>query len=309
MAAGGLTRRGAIGRSVAGSLAGALTLTAPALAGTPPGPRRLDLAAPDGRMIPVTEWRPAGRLRGTVLFFHGAGSSPQYYPDMVAAWVGAGHRVLAPLHVDSREHPRTRDFPGLASWQARIEDMRALVAHIGPEPYVAAGHSYGALAALGLGGAEPVLPAGMTGPVAPRLALAVIAFSPPAPIPVLITGAGYGALRVPALIQTGTLDILPGMGPTGPDAWRGHLAPFDAAAPGGHRYGLVLSGVNHYFGGAICDFRQPGPPQREALSTACAISRLFLTGFGEGQGAGPTRARRLLDRMIGDRPGLQLLRR
>nr|WP_246438869.1 alpha/beta hydrolase [Novosphingobium piscinae] len=285
-------------------MAGAASTMAPrALGAAPAEPRRFDLAVPSGRAVTVTEWRPARAPRGTILFFHGAGSAPQYYPDMVGAWVRAGHRVLAPLHVDSREHPRTAEFTGLASWEARIADMRALVAHLGAEPYVAAGHSYGALAALALGGAEPILPAGLAGPIVPRRARAVIAFSPPAPVPVLITEQGYAALQVPALIQTGTLDIVPGMGAGGPDGWRGHLAPFTAATPGGNRYALVLTGVNHYFGGAICDFRQPGPPQREGLAAACTISALFLAAHGDGRGE----ARRRLDRMVGDRPGLQLL--
>ena len=297
-----VTRRSAIGSGLAVALVAGLE---PARAGVSPAPRRFDLAGPGNRAIAVTEWRPAGHVRGTVLFFHGAGSSPQYYPDMVAAWVRAGHRVLAPLHVDSREHPRTKDFPGLASWAARIEDMRALVAHIGPVPYVAAGHSYGALAALVLGGAEPVLPAGITAPAISRLARAVIAFSPPAPIPVLITEAGYGALRVPALVQTGTLDIVPGMSASGPDGWRGHLAPFTAAAAGGNRYALVLTGVNHYFGGAICDFAQPGPPQREALAAACRVSEMFLAAYSEGRRAG----RRRLDELLDDNPLLSFTRR
>lgn len=297
--AAGVTRREALGVGLGGAVA---TLATPALAAPSPGPApgRFDLAAPDGRAIPVTEWRPADKPRGTILFFHGAGSSPQYYPAMVAGWVAAGYRVLAPLHVDSREHPRTRDFPGLASWAARIEDMRALVAHLGPAPYVAAGHSYGALAALALGGAEPVLPAGIAAPLVPRLARAVVAFSPPAPVPVLITEAGYAALKVPALIQTGTADILPGT-PPGPDAWRGHLAAYGAAAPGGDRYALILTGVDHYFGGAICDFNRPGPPQREALAAACRISELFLAAHGEPRGN-----RRRLDRLVGETTLMQL---
>lgn len=302
MAGGGLARREAIGAGLAGALALGTRTAAAAVAGEP---RRFDLAGPGGRAIPVSEWRPAGQVRGTILFFHGAGSAPHYYPDMINAWRAAGHRVLAPLHVDSREHPRTAEFTGLASWAARIEDMRALVAHLGAAPYIAAGHSYGALAALALGGAEPILPAGFAAPLAPRRARAVIAFSPPAPIPVLITETGYAALQVPALIQTGTLDIVPGMSASGPDGWRGHLAPFTAAAPGGNRYALVLTGVNHYFGGAICDFRQPGPPQREALAAACRIAELFVAAYGEGRGT----ARRRLDALLGENPLMQFTRR
>lgn len=292
-------------RAVLGGTAGLAAVLAPPLrAAVVPASRSLELTAPDGRAIPVTEWRPRGRTRGTILFSHGAGSSPQYYPDFVAEWLASGHRVLAPLHVDSREHPHTRDYPGLASWKTRIEDMRALIAHIGPAPYVAAGHSYGGLVALTLGGAEPVPPAGMALPLVPRFARAVIAFSPPAPIPVLVTEAGYGALKVPALVQTGTKDLAPGLAPD-PEGWRGHLVPFTAAKPGGNRYGLVLAGVNHYFGGAICDYSQPGPPQREALAAATRLSGLFLASWGDNQPG----ARRRLDGLVGENPLMKLLKR
>lgn len=279
-------------------------LAAPASA-VPGEGRVFDLKGPDGRAIPVTEWRPAGRVKGTILFSHGAGSSPQYYPAFVEAWVGAGHRVLAPLHVDSREHPRTREFPGLAAWKARVEDMRALIGHIGTAPYVAAGHSYGGLVALTLGGAEPVPPEGMSLPLVPRLARAVIALSPPAPIPVLVTAAGYAALKVPALVQTGTLDLVPGVTSPDPEGWRGHLVPFTVAPAGGHRYGLVLEGVNHYFGGTICDYSQPGPPQVEGLGRAARLSALFLAAFGDNDPA----ARRRLDRLVTDSLPARLMRR
>lgn len=285
--------------------AGALVLSGPLLAAAPVAPRSWELAGPDGRAIAVTEWRPVGRVRGTILFSHGAGSAPQYYPDFVAAWLGAGFRVLAPLHVDSREHPRTKDYPGLASWKARIEDMQGLIAHLGEEPFVAAGHSYGGLVALTLGGAEAVPPQGLAGPLVPRLARAVLAFSPPAPVPVLMTAAGYATLKVTALVQTGTRDVPPGNAASDPESWRGHLIPFTAAAPGGHRYGLVLNGVDHYFGGAICDYSQPGPPQREALAVAARLSALFLAAWGENRPS----ARRRLDRLVGETPLMSLERR
>ncbi len=303
MAAAGdkLTRRAALGGAV--GIAAAMAI--PARAAGLPASRSREFKAADGRVIPVTEWLPRGRLRGTILFSHGAGSSPQYYPDFVAEWLASGHRILAPLHVDSREHPHTKDYPGLASWKARIEDMRALIAHIGPVPYVAAGHSYGGLVALTLGGAEPVPPAVMVHPMIPRLARAVIAFSPPAPIPVLVTASGYGALKAPALIQTGTKDLVPGITTPDPEGWRGHLVPFTAAAPGGNRYGLVLTGVDHYFGGAICDYAQPGPPQREALAAAARLSGQFLAAWGDNQPG----ARRRFDALVGENPLMNLQKR
>ena len=158
--------------------------------------------------------------------------------------------------------------------------MAALSAHIGPQSYIAAGHSYGGLVALTLGGAAAIPPAGMTAPLSDPKVRAVIAFSPPAPIPVLITAEGYGKLAVPAIIETGTKDIVPGITTTDGEGWRGHLAAYDAAAAGHHRYALVLEGVDHYFGGAICTLTLPGPKQLMQLESANRVVGLFLRSFG-----------------------------
>ena len=127
----------------------------------------------------------------------------------------------------------------------------------------------------------------MTGPLRIAKVQAVIAFSPPAPVPGLITAEGYKTLAVPALIQTGDRDNPPG---TPADAWNLHLLPYEAAAPGGHRYALVLAGVDHYFGGGICKFDMPGPVQTAQLRTAAEISTVFLDAYGANQ----SRARKAL---------------
>lgn len=270
-----ITRRGFVA-------AAAVLAAFPARAGSD----ALQLATADGRKIAVTRWQPKGRARGTIIFSHGALSAPHLYERLIGPWVLAGYQVLAPLHVDSEQHPDKARFAGLASWAARIADMRALSAYVGGK-YIAAGHSYGGLTALAMGGAKAVVPEGVTGPLADPNATSVIAFSPPAPIPVLITAEGYGALAVPALIQTGTADNPPTAPntPANPEAWRGHLAPFDNAAPGDSRYGLILEGVDHYFGGAICRFEVPGPPQLAELAIAAEISALFARAYGSGDKA------------------------
>ena len=244
--------------------------------------RQFTLSGPDGRAITVSEWAPDAKPLGTMLFSHGAASDPAKYAPMMQAWAKAGWRILAPLHVDALLHPDTAAFKGMASWRARIEDMAVLSAHIGDGPYVAAGHSYGGLVALTLGGVSPVPPEGMALPLSDRKVTAALAFSPPAPIPVLVTREGYGTLSVPALIQTGTKDIVPGI--TDADGWQGHLAPYEAAAAGGDRYAMVLDGVDHYFGGAICRHDLPGPPQLAELEQAIAISTEFLAAFGMKDG-------------------------
>lgn len=267
--------------------------------------RQFTLTGPGGREIRVSEWKPHGRVRGLMLFSHGAGSSPRFYEALFAPWLASGLHILAPLHVDSLEHPRIKDFPGLASWKARIEDMRALSAHVGERPWIAAGHSYGGLVALTMGGAAAIPPEGLSAPLSDPHARAVVAFSPPSPLPVLCTAEGYGKLAVPALIQTGTKDIVPGITSTDGEGWRGHLVPYEAAAPGGHRYGLVLEGVDHYFGGAICRYDLPGPKQLDRLSDAARISGLFVDAHGLGDKA----AQRRLDGLVTDTLPRRLLRK
>ena len=286
------------GALLAASQAGAMALA-------PVAERQFTLAGPDGREMRISEWKPRGKAKALVLFSHGAASSPRFYEGVFAPWVAAGFHVLAPLHVDSLEHPRTKDFPGLASWKARIEDMRVLSAHVGKREWIAAGHSYGGLVALTKGGAAAVVPKGLSGPLSDPNVRAVVAFSPPAPIPALCTAQGYAALAVPALVHTGTKDIVPGITTTDGEGWRGHLVPYEAAAAGGHRYGLVLDGVDHYFGGAICRYDLPGPKQLEQLADAARISALFVDAFGRGD----RRARRRLDGLVRDALPVRLMRK
>lgn len=287
--------------------AGALVASARlgAMAARPVVERQFSLTGPGGREIRVSEWKPRGKAKALVLFSHGAGSSPRFYEALFGPWLAAGFHILAPLHVDSGEHPRTRDFPGLASWKARLEDMRALSAHVGRRHWIAAGHSYGGLVALTMGGAAAVPPEGWVGPLSDPNARAVLAFSPPAPIPVLCTAEGYGKLAVPALIQTGTRDIVPGITSADSEGWRGHLVPYEAAAAGGHRYGLVLEGVDHYFGGAICRHDLPGPKQLDRLADAARISALFVDAHGRADKA----AARRLNALVSDTLPVRLLRK
>lgn len=290
-----LTRRGLIGSALAlGAIA-----RVPALARAS-GPVVIDVALPSARVCRTWRYDPAGQRRGTIVFGHGAASAPWKYEALFARWTQAGYRVLAPLHVDSTDHPDRASFAGLAGWAARIEDMRGLTATIEDAHYVAAGHSYGALAALALGGAEPLLPEGVTGPLRDPRAVLALTFSPPGAMAPLIDAQGYSALAVPALIQTGTADI-----PPGADGWTSHLLAFESAPAGGDRFGLVLDGVDHYFGGAICRPELPGPRQLAQLDRAAALSLLMLQGWAQGDAA----ARADMVAAVGTRPGETLMQR
>ncbi|PVX30703.1 alpha/beta hydrolase [Sphingomonas pokkalii] len=251
-------------------------------------PDKIMLQAPGGRAVEVWHWSPTGGRRGTMTFSHGAASAPWKYAKLLRPLAAAGYEIFAPLHVDSTDHPRTKEFAGLASWKARIEDMRALSAAIPAPRFVAAGHSYGALTALTQGGAEAAMPGGLTGVQRDPRAAAVVAFSPPGILPGFITAEGYATLATPALIQTGDRDVP--LGGTDPAGWRGHLAAYEAAKPGGDRYALVLAGVDHYFGGEICR-DMPGPAQTAQLAEATSLAQLFL----QAHFARDAHARRALD--------------
>jgi pimeloyl-ACP methyl ester carboxylesterase len=269
-------------RSLLVGLAGlALAGTVPAIAQSPQATERISLKAASGRAVEVHRWAPDGiSKRGHILFSHGALSAPWKYLALIEAWTRAGYEVLAPLHVDSTDHPDHASFQGMASWPARIEDVRAVAEYIGG-PYIAAGHSYGGLIALCLGGASPAVPDTVIKPLRDPRALAVVAFSPPGGGMGLVNAGDYAGLAVPALIQTGDKDVPPGSKAD----WRSHLLPYDEAAPGGHRYALVLAGVDHYFGGAICRPELPGPKQEAPLAIATALSILFMRAHG-GEDAG-----------------------
>jgi pimeloyl-ACP methyl ester carboxylesterase len=271
-------------------LAATLVAAASAESGTLAA-RQIALRTADGRDAQITIWRAHGRRRGLILFSHGAASAPWKYERLIGRWARVGFEVRAPLHVDSTDHPDTKRYAGFASWAARLHDMRALAASVEDARYVAAGHSYGALVALTLGGARSQLPEGVTGPLRDSRANAVIALSPPGPVPQLIDEAGYATLAVPALMQTGDKDIPPGQSA---DGWRSHLASFEAAAAGQHRYSLVLEGVDHYFGGLICRETVPGPPQTQQLEQTIELTTLFLRAYG----LGAARARIALDRRL-----------
>lgn len=264
------------------------TMSGAALASAP---ETATLVAPGGRTVAVSHWQPR-RKRGTILFSHGALSSPGTYDLLILPWVAAGYAVWAPLHVDSLEHPDHAAFAGLKSWTARIEDMHVLADHVGEPRVIAAGHSYGGLVALTLAGARPTTPPGLAGPMAETRVAAAVAFSPPAPMPGFVDPGAYSSIAVPALIQSGTADLLPpGAANADPASWRKHLAAYDEAQAGGHRYALVLDGVDHYFGGAICDFAKPGPRKTAEAGVAAHFAMLFMTGYGLGKPA----ARRALD--------------
>jgi poly(3-hydroxybutyrate) depolymerase len=245
---------------------------------------------------------PVGRSGAlpVLLFSHGAGLAPERYDRLMIDWAAQGFAVLAPLHIDAPEHPGNKTADRMRTWLPRLADMRALLdgladvetatgVRLDRTRVAAAGHSYGALVAQALGGAKTTALGGDGQIINAREAkvLAVVAFSPPGPLPGFVTPQGWSAVAVPMMVQTGTKDVLPMIAPK----WEDHIVSY-LEAPAGGKLLFVGEGVDHYFGNVFGRTEFPGPPANEAYAAAMATSIAFLDAHVRGDIA----ARAWLDR-------------
>lgn len=266
---------------VVASTLGGLAILVPAAAATIPRKKIVNIATDDGRHVDVTFFRARGVRRGTILFSHGLRSAPKFYTRLFEPWSEAGYDVYAPLHLDSIDYPDYQRYRQEASWPARLHDMRAVAKFAAQDRFIAAGHSYGAMVALTLGGAATAVPPGFTlESMQDHRVIAALSLSPPGVIPGLISTDTYSTVTVPTLVQTGDRDSFVPEIP-----WQSHLLAYDKA-PAGHRYSLVLEGVDHGFGGLIYDpIMFAFKDQRAQLDEAMRLSVLFLNAFGTGDAA------------------------
>lgn len=192
-----------------------------------------------------------------VFFSHGAGLSHEGYVPLIRAWVDAGYVVVAPLHVDSKSHPRRDDYTGLDWVRTRITDYEMLANAVTSKQLsidgvtlsgglIAAGHSFGALTAQIAGGATLETSVGVTLSESAPQPLGVIALSPPGPIDNYINQNGWRQLNRPSLTVTGTTDVVEPFAPE----WSLHKAAYEVA-PQGQAYLLVFNDMDHYFNGAF----------------------------------------------------------
>lgn len=220
------------------------------------------------RDVGLTIVRP-GTVKGVVLFSHAAGAAPSAYAALFDLWSRAGFMVVAPLHVDSRQHPRVADYTLQTAFPVRIADLTAagaFIEKVAPgAPVAAAGHSYGSLNAMIRGGALQAMIQGRD-----PATRAVLAFSSPGIIPGLIGPGAFADLTAPLMMITGDRDIMPGFIPEA----SAHLVPFETS-PAGDKYLWVGKGVDHFFGNAIIGAGKD-PAQSAAFDQAAALSIVYL---------------------------------
>lgn len=244
----------------------------PALAA--PGPV-VPLDVSPTRSTQMVTWVP-DRVRGVVLFSTGHGSWPERYDAAASAWRDAGFAVLAPVHVDSMHHPDRAKFTMQASFMERIADQRAAAAYAARtwpgKPVVAAGHSFGTLIALCLGGGLRHV-----APFREPAVRAVLGFSSPGRIPGLVTPDAYAGDTLPMLVATGDADVVPGF----VTDWHDHLFPVQSA-PAGDKYAVAYRGGTHELIG-----RTDAPGHAAAI----ADSVLFLKAYGLSDTAAKRRLR------------------
>lgn len=261
-------------------------------AGSEPVGDILTLQHPDGRETAYRIMAPSGGGDWPVILFsHGANSSNLDYDRLWRPWAQGGYLVIGANHIDTGPPATQRKVGRHELWSARLADttlpMRqrgafdAWARQRGGAPSWAAvavaGHSFGAVVAQALAGAQLFDPEDHK-PVLAQTpgVLACLTFSPPGPLTGFIPPDAWAGVTIPSLLQTGDADILPGF----VDDWRLRLTGF-AGPP--NRWTIVAKGVDHYFGGLICR-RKPAPPSDiTALEETASLSVDFLDAYVRGR--------------------------
>lgn len=218
------------------------------------------------RSTKMATWVP-DKVKGVVLFSTGHGSWPEKYDAIASAWMAAGFAVIAPVHVDSLHYPDRDKISRQASFGERIADLEAASAYAArtwrDKPVIAAGHSFGTLTALCLGGGLANL-----GNFRDPTVKGVLGFSSPGRIPGLIGPDAYAGDALPVMIVTGDQDTVPGL----VTDWHDHLLPVQTS-PAGNKLAVTLSGAGHELIGHPEDANHPA---------AVLASVLFLKAYGLG---------------------------
>ncbi len=230
----------------------------------------ISLTTDNGRTIYTRVLTPAGcEACPLVIFSHGANAAYDRYDSLLLPLAKKGYRIAAPNHTDSEDHPDRSKYIA-ANWlPTRLEDYNVIAARYETNFRVAAGHSFGAMVAQIAGGAEMSLPMKVDPAYKPN---AVLAYSPPGPIPNYIDQQGWSKINVPSLVTTGTKDIVPMMA----EEWELHLVSYESSPPG-LSFALIYENMDHYMNGAYGRETQNFTETRErALNHLVDTSAFFM---------------------------------
>lgn len=228
-----------------------------------------------------------------IVFSHGNRLSNKDYHALTNAWVRQGYLVVAPLHLDTGDAVKvtalTRKLGSDWINAARVLDMRAIIdqidhittrlekfdGQVNLDRIIAAGHSFGALSAQLLAGANIELQGNSIRPIPKQLnddrVVAVVAISPPGKIPGTLSEKTWETFDKPQLVVTGTKDVFEYIW----QDYREHLISYEAAQPG-NNYLLVVKDMDHYMGNLIGRLDREALPQQIALDLTIAQSLLFM---------------------------------
>jgi len=229
------------------------------------------LSTDEGRNISTRVLTPDGCMDcPLVIFSHGANAAYDRYDALVVPLAQAGYRVAIPNHTDSEDHFERAAYTPTDWLPTRVEDYNIIAEQYDTSFRIAAGHSFGAMIAQIAGGAEMSSDIKIDPEYLPG---AVLAYSPPGPIPNYIDSEGWSKMKVPSLITTGTKDIVPMMA----DQWELHLASHEAA-PLGTSFALIYANMDHYMNGAYGRETQASTSERErALKHMIGASVFFVS--------------------------------
>lgn len=191
----------------------------------------------------ISVWEAEGEPKGAILFGHGWGAEPALYHRLFDGWTKLGFTVEVPLNLDSKVHSRHKALPpeGLPRSQAIIGqrmrtliELRNVVSKRG-SPVVLAGHSFGSFVATAQGEGKWAF-----GPLEGPRPVAILAFSSPGIIPMLVPDSAYETLNLPFMMVTGTKDTTGTSMPT----WEAHRLAFDRSIKG-DKYLVVVQDGGH----------------------------------------------------------------
>ena len=231
----------------------------------------ISLTTNKGRTITARVLTPDGCIScPLVIFSHGANSTYGRYDSLLLPLAKSGYRIAAPNHTDSEDHPSRAEYTPADWLPTRLEDYNMIAARYETNYRIAAGHSFGAMIAQIAGGAELSLPVKIDPAYKPN---AVLAYSPPGPIPNYIGPQGWSKVSVPSLVTTGTKDIVPMMA----EEWEAHLVSYDSSPPN-ISFALIYENMDHYMNGAYGRETQDVTEERErALNHMVDTSVFFMS--------------------------------